>query len=98
MDDNYNHLLAKSAPIAGALISLNFVKGTWVERLSMFASGALLSYYASPFAAIWTGLPEGITGFGLGLFGMTIASKGYEVIQGLPIKEFWAGILRRFGL
>ena len=95
MDDNYNSAITKVAPIAGALISLNFVKGSWNEKILMFAGGAVLSFYASPYASIKTGLPEGFTGFGLGLFGMAICAKLYEVIQSLPIKEFWHSVLRR---
>jgi len=98
MDDQVNTLITKGAPLAGAAISLNWVKGAWGEKLAMFVSGSLLSYYTSSFMALKTGLPEGITGFGLGLFGMAICAKLYEVIQSLPIREIWNRILAWCGL
>jgi hypothetical protein len=95
MTDNLDSILTKGAPIAGALISLKFVKGTWDEKMLMFAGGAALSFYASPYVSMRTGLPEGFTGFGLGLFGMAVCAKGYELIQGLPIREVWDRILNK---
>ena len=93
-----DNILTKVAPVAGALISLNFVKGSWHEKILMFAGGAALSFYASPYASMRTGLPEGFTGFGLGLFGMAICAKTYEIIQSLPIREIWNRILNWCGL
>lgn len=90
--------LTKLAGVAGACFSLAFLKGTWPERMVMAVGGSLLSYYATPAAALRSGLPDGLTGFLLGLFGMAICAKFWEMIQATPIAELWqAGIAKVFG-
>jgi hypothetical protein len=87
-----NHVdlyMTKLAGIAGAFLSLNFVKGSWMERLIMACGGALVSLYGTPWLAVKTGLPEGLTGFLLGLFGMSICAKVWEIIQATPIADIW---------
>lgn len=81
--------MTKLAGIAGAFLSLNFVKGSWPERLIMAVGGALVSLYGTPWLATKTGLPDGLTGFMLGLFGMAICAKFWEVIQATPIADLW---------
>jgi hypothetical protein len=92
------------ASIGGALVSMNFVKGTWMERLAMVASGAALSYYSTEPIADWVNMAEaeGLVGFLVGLFGMAIVARVYEAIQALDVKQMasdlWKGVLKRFGL
>ena len=89
--------------VAGAALSLKFVVGTWVEKIIMAIGGAFLSYYASTPVAAWMEAPkaEGLVGFLLGLFGMAVVSKVYEVIQSLDAKQaatdLWAAITKRIG-
>lgn len=91
------------AGIAGAVVSLRFVQGTWVERMVMALGGAALSYFASDPVAKWLAAPEalGLVGFFIGLFGMAIVSKVYEVIQLIDAKEVagdvWAAVKRKWG-
>lgn len=94
--ENLDAILTKLAGLAGAAVSLNFIKGTWPERLTMALGGFLLSLYFSPWASHKVGLPEGATGFLFGLFGMAICAKVWETIQQAPIQEFWTGILDYF--
>ena len=78
--------LAKVIPASlGALVSLRFVQGTLPERLLMTAGGVSLSYYATPVSAAWLQMThaEGLVGFVIGLFGMTLAAKVYEALQAL---------------
>lgn len=90
--------LTKLAGVAGACFSLAFLKGTWPERIAMAVGGSLLSYYATPAAALRLGLPDGLTGFLLGLFGMAVCGKVWEGIQATPIAEIWqGGINKVFG-
>lgn len=91
--------LAKLAGVAGAFLSLAFLRGVeWRERIFMGIGGCFLSYYGTPIAAARSGLPEGLTGFLLGLFGMAICAKFWEMIQATPIAELWhAGIAKVFG-
>lgn len=91
------------AGIAGAFVSLRFVQGTLLERVTMAGGGAALSYYATPPIADWLGMAsaEGLVGFLVGLFGMAIVAKVYEAIQAMPAAtmaaEAWESIKRRIG-
>lgn len=79
----------KAAGVAGAAASMVFIKGTWAERFAMCASGAVLSLYGAPWMAAKTGLPDGLSGFLLGLFGMAICAKAWEGIQATPVADVW---------
>lgn len=83
----------KAAGFVGAFISLNFIQGTWPERLVMAFGGSVFSFYASPWASVKTGLPEGLCGFLFGLFGMAICAKVWEAIQSTPIAELWTALI-----
>ncbi len=86
---------AKLAGIAGALVSMNFLQGTWPARLFTAFCGAVLSFYAAAHIARVISIPEGLAGFLLGMFGMAIASRCWEWIQAAPIAEFWQIVLDR---
>lgn len=47
-----------------------------------------MSYFGTPVAATWIGMvnAEGLVGFLIGLFGMSVVSKFYEVIQAVDPK------------
>ena len=89
------------AGLAGSVVSLRFVQGTLVERMFMGIGGAALSYYASTPAATWVGVKdaEGLVGFLIGLFGMALMAKVYEVILLMDAKKIaadsWAAIKRK---
>lgn len=97
--------LTKVIPAAlGALVSLRFVQGTLPERLLMTAGGVSLSYYATPTSAAWLQMTnaEGLVGFVIGLFGMTLAAKVYEAVQALDAtaigKDLWGALKKRLGI
>jgi hypothetical protein len=77
------------AGVAGALTSTRFLKGTWPEKLTMAAGGAALSYFASTPLSSWLDTPnnEGLVGYLVGLFGMALVAKAYEVIQLMDAKQ-----------
>jgi hypothetical protein len=85
--------LTKLAGVLGACASLAFLRGAWSERILMAIGGAIVSYYASPWMSARTGLPEGLSGFLLGLFGMAVCAKVWEVLHQLPIAEMWTALL-----
>lgn len=87
--DAFDAIMTKLAGVAGALVSLKFINGTWPERLVMAFGGSVLSVYATPWASMKTGLPEGLCGFLFGLFGMAICAKLWESIQLAPVADFW---------
>lgn len=92
---SYDAIAAKLAGIAGAVVSMRFVQGTWPERLTMAISGALFSYYAAPWVGKLTGLPEGLAGFLLGLFGMAVVSKIWEWFQTAPLGQILTDWLKK---
>lgn len=87
-DFHFDELMAKLAGVAGALVSMQFLQGTFWTRLLMAMAGALLSYYASAYVSAKTGLPEGLSGFLLGFFGMAIVSKAHDWLQNAPLGEW----------
>ena len=92
-----------AAGIAGAFVSLRFVQGSWMERLLMAVGGAALSFFATTPLAEWLAAPkaEGVIGFFIGLFGMAIVAKVYEVLILLDAKkistDLWETLKRKWG-
>lgn len=88
--------------IAGAFVSLRFVQGTALEKLTMAVGGAALSYFATTPVALWLAMhqAEGLVGFLIGLFGMSIAAKFYEVIQMMDARrmasDLWEWLTRKW--
>ena len=93
--NNIDAVAMKLAGVAGALVSMRFLQGSWPVRLSMAVSGAALAYYASPWISMKLGLPEGLTGFLVGFFGIAVVSKGWEVVQAFPIGLVWQAVIDR---
>lgn len=75
--------------LAGSVVSLRFVQGKWYEKVLMTLGGAFLSYFGTSPAAEYVGMAtsEGLVGFLIGLFGMAVASKVYEIIQSVDTKQ-----------
>ncbi len=92
---NFDTVAVKLAGVVGAMVSMRFINGTWPERLSLAASGAVLAYFASPWLAERLSLPEGLTGFLVGFFGMAVASKAWETIQAFPMAAVWQAVIDR---
>ena len=69
--------------IFGALVAIPFTQGPILMRASMFLGGSALSLYGSaPLAdALNMRGSIGLAGFVVGLFGMSLAAKAYEVIS-----------------
>lgn len=90
------------AGVVGSVASLRFVQGSLIERLSMAVGGASLSYYAATPVAVWAGSKdaEGLAGFLIGLFGMAIVAKLYEMILVMDAKQLasdaWEAFLRKW--
>ncbi len=90
------------AGVFGAFVSMRFIQGTLVERLLLAVGGAALAYYAStPVSNILKFQEaEGLVGFLIGMFGMAIVSKLYEVIQNLNAakiaSDVWDAAVRKW--
>lgn len=90
-------IIAKLSGVAGACLSLAYMKGPPVERITNAIGGAIVSLYTSGWLSTKTGMPEGLTGFLMGLFGMAICAKVWDLIQITPLSEVWERILKRVG-
>jgi hypothetical protein len=81
--------------VTGAVVSMKFLPGlSWPEKIIMVLGGSALSYYAATPAAEWLGAAraEGLVGFLIGIFGMAIVAKVYEVIQIMDAKTIAADV------
>jgi hypothetical protein len=90
---DFDAVAVKLAGVFGAVVSMRFLQGSWLSRTSMACGGALCSYFAAPYVAQRVGIPEGLSGFLLGLFGMAIISRAWEWVQSTPVAAFWQIIL-----
>jgi hypothetical protein len=91
-----------AAGVLGALVSMRFISGTGIEKLTMALGGASLSFFGATPAASWANVPEsvGLIGFLIGLFGMGVVSRVYEVIWLIDLatmcREAWKVFLRKW--
>jgi len=92
---NFDAIAGKVAGLAGAVVSMHFMQGTWPARVGMAVSGMVISYFGSPYLSTRTGLPEGLSGFLLGLFGMAIVSRLWDWWEAFPVAAMWQAILSR---
>jgi hypothetical protein len=87
----------------GAFVSLQFVRGSRSERAVMAVGGVALSYYAAAPIAQWLGMgnAEGLAGFLVGVFGMSITAKAYEALQALDAarvaQDLWQAMKHKMG-
>lgn len=89
----------KAAPgIVGALVALQWVQGSPMQRLAAFVGGAGASFYGADALARWAQMSEGFAGFLVGLFGMAIAGKVFEAIKQLEVGAMTRRLLRKIGL
>lgn len=88
--------------VAGAAVSMRFLAGSWPERITMALGGSVLSYFATSPVATWLNVQtaEGLVGFLIGLFGMAIVAKLYEVIHLMDAKrmaaDVWEWVARKW--
>lgn len=101
-DPDFN-ILKFIAGACGAFVSLRFLDGTCTQKVFMAVGGTALSYFGTTPLAAWMSAPtaEGVIGFFVGLFGMAIVAKIFEIITMLDAKQIsvdvWAKIKRMWG-
>lgn len=84
---------------AGSAIALIWLNGRLLRKCAMFFAGCILSWYVAGPASIWLDLPEGFTGLLLGIFGMAVVDKIFEVIRTVQPGELITDFIRkRLGL
>jgi hypothetical protein len=85
----------------GGLIAMLFLQDPWPRRVAMAAAACPLSWYGAPMLVEWLPLMnEGLAGFLLGLFGMSIVSKIFDAWQGVslvPTIQAWLDWLKPKG-
>lgn len=92
---DFDAFAAKFAGVLGAAVSMRYLQGSWMARISMAASGSLGAYYAAPYLSEVLGIPEGLMGFLVGMFGMAIVSRAWEAVQAAPISALWQAVIDR---
>lgn len=92
---DFDAFAAKFAGVLGAAVSMRYLQGSWMARISMAASGSLGAYYAAPYLSEVLGIPEGLMGFLVGMFGMAIVSRAWEAVQAIPIPALWQAVIDR---
>lgn len=94
-DFNFDDWAVKLAGVAGAAVSMNFIKGPLPRRLALATCGLLISTYLAGWTSHKTGLPEGAAGFLIALFGMSIVARAWEFVEAAPIGAIWQAGLDR---
>lgn len=93
-------VLAKTAPgIVGSFIAMWRLQSlTLTQRLISFACGVACSYWGTSVAVkLFPVMSESLTGFVLGLFGMALVSKGFEVLDQIQPATFLSTFFKRKG-
>jgi hypothetical protein len=86
--------------IVGAVIGLRWAPGaTWWERIINVTSGSAIAGYVGPAAAevfdLATPASQSALGFGLGLFGISLATALMQALRNLQLGDILADWLRR---
>lgn len=82
----------------GALVALRWIAGTPMQRVAAVVGGSGTSYYASDFVSGITGTNFGLVAWLIGLFGMAIAHKVFDLIAAFDLGSRIDKILKKFGM
>jgi hypothetical protein len=91
--------LVKAMPgVLGSIVALRWIAGSPLQRIASVLGGTSSSWYAGEHLAGWLGVNIGLSGFLVGLFGMAIAAKVFELLAQIDGVAILDRILRRWGL
>lgn len=76
--DWWAHLEKIFPGLAGSAGAMMWLQGTWRRKFGLFAFGVLLAWYIPAWLSRETGIPEGVAGLMVGLFGMAIIDKMFS--------------------
>lgn len=83
----------------GSIGALLWINGTWPRRIAMVGLGSAASYYGSPHIAGMFGMGEGLAGFLVGLFGMSVVDSVFRTWQEMGLTSIMREFVRaRLGL
>lgn len=87
---------AKALPgVIGSIGALLWIKATWPRRIAMVALGSAASYYGASHVGQWFGMGEGLAGFLVGLFGMSVVDSLFKTWQDLGLSSLAREWLRK---
>lgn len=100
MPNDKLHEIERLLPgVIGSIGALLWIKGTWPRRIAMVGLGSAASYYGAPHVSALFGMEEGLSGFLVGLFGMSVVDSAFKTWQELGITEIVREFIRaRLGL
>lgn len=82
--------------VLGSLFSALFFKETSIVRMGgMFLAGVGTAWYIGPWAAARSGLPEGAAGFLVGLFGVAVIQKLFDVWSNADLGSILSDWIRK---
>lgn len=81
-----------AAGIVGAIIGLRWAPGnSWPERVANVISGAAIASYGGPFACeifdLTSPKAQAAIGFGLGVFGISLATLAVSLLRDLKLAD-----------
>lgn len=85
-----------SASFLGSLVALRWLPGNCWVKGQMLLAGTALSWYVTEPLAKWANMNMGTTGFFLGVFGMALVAKVFEVLEKAPLIQIFLEWLRKF--
>lgn len=88
-------IISKIAGAVGAGLSLRHVKGSAVEKTLYFTGGMASAYYGAPYAIELFHLPDGLTSFLLGNFGMSVLARLREFLDTTSVSDILTKVLGR---
>lgn len=80
--------------VIGSVGALLWIKGTWPRRIAMVGLGSAASYYGAPHLAGMFGMGEGLAGFLVGLFGMSVVDSIFKTWQDLGLTPIMREFIR----
>ena len=86
--------ITKAAPgFIGALIAALWSKEAPARSACLVLAGTATAYFVGEWLSARLGVPGTIAGFFVGVYGIAIVNKGFEVLQTFPIDQIlsvWA--------
>ena len=85
--------------LIGSIGAMLWINATWPRRVAMVALGSAASYYGAQHLAALLGMGEGLSGFLLGLFSMSVVDSVFKTWAELGLSTMARDWLRaRLGL
>lgn len=82
--------------VIGSLGALLWIRGSWSRRIAMAGLGSAASYYGAPHVAAMMGMGEGLAGFLVGLFGMSVVDSIFKTWQELGLTSIAREFIRKW--